>query len=457
MNCLSKDCRCLCSFPHQGKTVYRLRGPRKAAKKAPGPINPLLVHWPILRYGASDGDSDQRLQVDAPRRRFVRRLENYVTAKPGDVVIVGDVSSEEGNRVSPNDQRYKIRRISGSYLTYSYNVLVQGDVIRVSSFDSNFSANGVVTNDHTQFVVSGTPNQSPDWDRLKERNLEKIFAQLRGNSEILVDLAESGQTVKMLRQTLRLKREILKFLGELATKPKKVRRAITHGSGKWLEYRYGWIPLMGSIYEAGENLRRQIHNRRFGVRVRSTYEAGFPRSYRAGTPGSQTYQQMTGHVKQSVWHQYGMNFRMPSPNVQQMLNWSSLNPATIAWELVPLSFVIDWFVNIGDSLRAWENHVIFSSLFEGGYETRTIKEVRHAWWVSGTPRLTPDYWPDGQSIQGYYGSSESHSARCDYRDKQRVKLLSLPTPVGLRVRCNLNSSRFVDAASLTSKHWKRFV
>ena len=38
--------------------------------------------------------------------------------------------------------------------------------------------------------------------------------------------------------------------------------------------------------------------------------------------------------------------------------WSLLkvNPFSTAWELVPLSFVVDWFVNIGDYITALTSH-----------------------------------------------------------------------------------------------------
>lgn len=38
------------------------------------------------------------------------------------------------------------------------------------------------------------------------------------------------------------------------------------------------------------------------------------------------------------------------------------NPALLAWELVPFSFVADWFVNIGDCLQSLDNPLQISGL-----------------------------------------------------------------------------------------------
>ena len=47
--------------------------------------------------------------------------------------------------------------------------------------------------------------------------------------------------------------------------------------------------------------------------------------------------------------------------------YTSMNPASIKWELVPYSFVVDWFYDIGSYLRGCETSTIYSSVFKAGW------------------------------------------------------------------------------------------
>jgi hypothetical protein len=52
--------------------------------------------------------------------------------------------------------------------------------------------------------------------------------------------------------------------------------------------------------------------------------------------------------------------------------YTSLNPASIAYELIPYSFVVDWFVNIGGYLRSLETALLNQTAFIGGYSSELL-------------------------------------------------------------------------------------
>jgi hypothetical protein len=52
--------------------------------------------------------------------------------------------------------------------------------------------------------------------------------------------------------------------------------------------------------------------------------------------------------------------------------WGFLDPVGAAWDLVPLSFVYDWFFNLGDALKALEAYAVFDERI--GWNTQ-ITEV----------------------------------------------------------------------------------
>lgn len=50
------------------------------------------------------------------------------------------------------------------------------------------------------------------------------------------------------------------------------------------------------------------------------------------------------------------------PNARLASQLGFVNPAVVAWELVPFSFVVDWFVNVGDVLSSYTDFLGFKFL-----------------------------------------------------------------------------------------------
>lgn len=60
----------------------------------------------------------------------------------------------------------------------------------------------------------------------------------------------------------------------------------------------------------------------------------------------------------TTWRAY---FHTPSLTTV-LADHGMLNPASLAWELMPYSFVIDWWVNVGDILSSLDNLLLYQSL-----------------------------------------------------------------------------------------------
>lgn len=289
--------------------------------------------------------------------------------------------------------------------------------------------------------------------RLRERCMEKIYGKLRGESQILIDLAESGETIRMVKNALRFRSTAIGFVKQMLAGRKK---SASELSSKWLEYRYGWMPLMSSMYDAADTLRRKIETDIITVSGRASTQKYDSRSY-----------SFTNNLTDKNWFEYcrasqrmhiGLRFRPPDKHIQQILNWTSINPLLIAWELVPLSFVADWFVNVGDQLAAWENFIVYSNYFLGGYETRSVREDRYGYLIDGNPiSPRPEYYSDGSLKQKSYGYRTTFSGSVRFSQKDRIIDIPLPRPAGLRVNINLSSKRVTDAAALTSKWWRKLL
>ena len=62
-----------------------------------------------------------------------------------------------------------------------------------------------------------------------------------------------------------------------------------------------------------------------------------------------------------------LDYRTVNPVLAAMQKLGVANPASLAWELLPYSFVVDWFLPIGQYLNSWTADLGLS--FIGGSQT----------------------------------------------------------------------------------------
>lgn len=105
-----------------------------------------------------------------------------------------------------------------------------------------------------------------------------------------------------------------------------------------LEFRYGWSPLMSDIKSACDVLSKPLPNSAIMARN--------------GSSGTYTY--MSGIRVMVVHYTERVTIKgviqVTNPNLDLANRLGMLNPASVAWELVPFSFVVDWFLPVGTFL-----------------------------------------------------------------------------------------------------------
>jgi hypothetical protein len=139
----------------------------------------------------------------------------------------------------------------------------------------------------------------------------------------------------------------------------------------WLQLQYGWKPLLSDI-EGFLKVMGTINGPNdFVQKVRgsATVSKQFvDKTYPPGDgvigfdhPGSSTFM-ITTHCK------FVIRFRMDNPLLALFAQTGFTNPISLTWELLPFSFVADWFLPIGDyfeALEAWKGMT-----FLGGSKTQ---------------------------------------------------------------------------------------
>ncbi|DAD51850.1 TPA_asm: maturation protein [ssRNA phage Gephyllon.2_12] len=140
-------------------------------------------------------------------------------------------------------------------------------------------------------------------------------------------------------------------LGEVAdilgVKPNKAHKS-------WLEYKYGWMPLLMDVKGAAEALAQQQLGRplKFSVSSKASsavkYSGVVPFTPAGGGPSVNGVRALAGSLEVRV----KIYAELTSPHVSAAQQLGLTNPMLVAWELVPFSFVFDWFISVGDYLKS---------------------------------------------------------------------------------------------------------
>jgi hypothetical protein len=145
-------------------------------------------------------------------------------------------------------------------------------------------------------------------------------------------------------------KEVRVFRNRFLRKKKDGLDARQFAASSWLEYSYGWRPLISDFHAQAENLARVMINHSYVVREAKA-KAWTERVY-VETPNS------TGTDWKSVKRvivrndvSFTVRYRIPDGANSVANTFGLVNPALVAWELVPFSFVADWFLPIGNFLE----------------------------------------------------------------------------------------------------------
>lgn len=269
--------------------------------------------------------------------------------------------------------------------------------------------------------VGATPAWSLDSSTLTQKAVESCRGKIDASkSQVLVTLAELAKTKRMV-----VDRGVRLALGAYAigrglNKPTVM--GFFHGKNQshldgvlksfrwtrerfhrpirgqalnemWLEYRYGWRPLVADIQNLTQtmlNLEERVSGRQV---ARSTQQVASKtttskQNYGDGPVGAPFTWEMTRTVTEELivraTHLY-------MPGQASHANQFGLTAyAGTVWELVPFSFVVDWFVDVGGWISAWEPKPGVTDL--GSCVTTVRKMTEHGAITKLTTHVNHNLW-----------------------------------------------------------------
>jgi hypothetical protein len=257
-----------------------------------------------------------------------------------------------------------------------------------------------------------SPPELPGWVRsvAELKALENLKAQQVNYS---VALAEGRKTIRMVGDRLmQIADGVRKWRkSNPASLWRKVKRGGRNVPRSWLELQYGWNPLMSDVLGSCAALR-DPWNRGLIVEAKGYgVHEGLAEWPVGSAHVSGAYYTMQSKYRLQCWVK--LWYALDTAELAAVSSLGLTNPATLVWELVPYSFVLDWFIPIGRWLDVLDADLGFG--FIAGRRAVVREEDRRAAGV--TFPNDPRY-----SYQG--------SATAEYKLKwfDRFPITSTPSP-----------------------------
>lgn len=268
----------------------------------------------------------------------------------------------------------------------------------------------------------------------------KLIEELRGKLDVSVDLAQAGKTAGIGTAVQKSVVQLGRAVRAIKKDPLNATISIAKLTGEMrLIWVYGIKPTMQTVYQAVEESYNRMSRNGVWVKGRASANAIYTGGGSGWPDPGWTWK---SEVTDNNGAEYALNVVIPNDSEPVAARWSSLNPVSITWELLPFSFVADWFLNVGDYIRNLESAIVYHRFFRWGY-----KSVRYSVYckqnASYVGTSTSGALVDVRNL--YYQGTTSLD-----RGMTRTVLTYFPLPPPIRWNPQLGAGRLLNAAALLS-------
>lgn len=180
----------------------------------------------------------------------------------------------------------------------------------------------------------------------------KAWGDTNGNNANLPqDIAEIHQLINMVRHPLQvhysLFRSIMSKKRASYAKAKKANALTQWAASNWLQYRFGVRPLVSSVNGILETVKNRTS------KLRRTCRGSYSMSATSQNSGLDVRLLHDIAWEDVTEHKFSVHAGILVEDIVSTagkLGFDASNMLALPWELVPYSFVADWFANVGDFL-----------------------------------------------------------------------------------------------------------
>lgn len=361
-------------------------------------------------------------------------MKNFLKVRRGTYTVSGPSGSNTYSTDSGFEQLNSHPILKGDFhtpLVWSYN---KDDITYVNGSQRRIEADGSTTT--ISGVLAANAGMTTEYELITQHQnsldncLRSLYEALRGNTDLTCTAAEMYKD-----NILHSARQYVDFVRNWK---KRIRNMTKRDASKlWLRVNYEIVPLASDLYSIVKAATGTSLRKGFGVECRGYSKCGLPPQTVVAFGISYAPRKPEGEIES--WSTGTFRF-IVNPALDQAAQLASMDPLKIAWNLLPWTFVIDWFYNVGNYMNALETQALYSSSCKGGFvSSRTRCKFRHSF--TATSRT-------GNTVL----QSDIKSAVVQQRFYRQVYsgLPAVPYP---RLNLNLGGKQLLNLAALIHVNW----
>lgn len=210
----------------------------------------------------------------------------------------------------------------------------------------------------------------------------------------------------------------------------------------WLEYTYGWVPLVQDVHDALEFEKNNRPHAHISKKVNDHFTVD---EQSGGTLYPYVQWERRNTIQCTRTYRLGADIIVTDPGWAFLNQFDISNPAALAWELLPYSFVVDWFIPVGDWLRVMNatagiTFVNPYQIIKGQITEQSVISLKASSGQFGDWNFT-----------GSGSNSGVETLKYEYKERQDYFQLSLPS----LFEPHLTTDRAISALALLAQIFNR--